>query len=135
MKIRRIIRPDDSASGASRNMAGYGVDGAGNIFDLMVYNSTIIGHFYGGGFDTLGGSPAATIGAWSNSSVLYDGSTVSIYTNGKFGNSKPLVLNTTNSKLRIGGGGYAPFNYFQGDIAEVFLYSDDLDAKLIKLLS
>lgn len=118
----------NSSIGGNKSIVGYGVDGPGNIFDMMVYNTSIIGHFYGGGFDTLGGSPAFTIGTWSNATLNYDGSLLSVYTNGAFGNSKSLALNTINSGLRIGGGTYAPFNYFQGDIAEVFLYSDDLNA-------
>lgn len=119
----------------SRNVAGYGVNGGGAIFDLLLYNSSLIGHFYGGGYDTIGGAPAYVPGNWMTAGIGYDGSLVTVYKDGIFGNNRALNLVTTNSPLRLGAGTFGTYDYYQGDMAEVFLYSDDLSPIVRDLLT
>lgn len=120
---------------SSRNVVGYGVNGGGNIFDLLLYNSTLIGHFYGGGYDTIGGSPAYAPNSWLTAGIGYDGSLVSIYKDGVFGNDRTIPLATADSPLRLGAGAYGAYDFYQGDLAEVFMYSDDLTPALRDLLT
>src|SRR5688500_5452894 len=37
----------------NRNVAGFGTESTGQMFDSMVYSGELIGHYHGGGFDTI----------------------------------------------------------------------------------
>ncbi len=119
-----------------KNIAGYGSTQGGKLFDTLIWNNNgyvnVIGHYYGGGNDTISTLPSRnTINAnqWNQIVHLYDGSDVSIYTNGEFSNSKTLSLNTTNSKLRIAAGQYAgAYNYFLGKGSTFKIYNRALSA-------
>ena len=55
--------------------------------------------------------------------LTYSYNNASVYTNGKFSNSKALVLNTIDSTLKIGKATYSPIDGFSGKIASVQLYN------------
>jgi len=119
-----------------KNIAGYGSTQGGKLFDTLIWNNNgyvnVIGHYYGGGNDTISTLPSRNtinVNQWNQIVHLYDGSDVSIYTNGEFSNSKTLSLNTTNSKLRIAAGHYAgAYNYFLGKGSTFKIYNRALSA-------
>ena len=79
---------------------------------------------------TLPSRNTINVNQWNQIVHLYDGSDVSIYTNGEFSNSKTLSLNTTNSKLRIAAGIYAGgYNYFLGKGSTFKIYNRALSAQ------
>lgn len=53
----------------------------------------------------------------------YDGATFKTYQDNVLASSSAHTLATGNSAFRIGGGLYSAYNYFNGDIAEVLVYS------------
>ncbi len=120
----------------NKNIAGYGASGGAILYDTMIFNNggyvNAIGHYYGGGNDTISTLPSRNtinVNQWNQIVHLYDGSDVSIYTNGEFSNSKTLSLNTTNSKLRIAAGHYAgAYNYFLGKGSTFKIYNRALSA-------
>jgi hypothetical protein len=119
-----------------KNLCGYGQNDTGRIFDLITWSAggynRIIGHYYGTNFDTESTLPSRNtikVPGWNQVVHMYDGTKVSIYTNGVFSNSKVLNLNTLNSSLNIGKGTYNPYDYFGGDISQVSVYNRALSAE------
>lgn len=113
----------------SSNIVGYGVNGNGQIFDIISrYDSgydRVIGHFYGGGFDTLSSLPSRSTTnylGWNYACMTKKGTLVSVYANGEFSNSNSFNLNTSNSTLKIGKGTWNSINNYNGKIASVHLY-------------
>ncbi len=119
---------------ANRTMVGWGAATGGNLFDFIVSSGTVLGHFFGAGFDTSVGAPSYSTGVWNHAVMTYDGTTVKVYLNGVFKNSKALTLNTTNSVVRIGDGYYDPYRYFSGQIDDVRIYNYPLTPTQIKTL-
>lgn len=91
----------------ARGLFAYGSETIGTLFELSVYYSNaLIGHFYGGGYDTISGATTLTPGNFYDLALVYDGNTnVKIYVNGVLAQSATLggVLATTASKLSVGG--------------------------------
>ena len=112
------------------NIAGYGVNGGRAIFDIVAKYTDgyhrAIGHFYGTNNNTISTLPSRnTINylGWNYVCLTYTYNNASVYTNGKFSNSKALVLNTIDSTLKIGKATYSPIDGFSGKIASVQLYN------------
>ncbi len=121
------------------NIAGYGVNGGHGIFDIVAEYTDgyhrAIGHFYGTNNNTISTLPSRnTINylGWNYVCLTYTYNNASVYTNGKFSNSKALVLNTTDSTLKIGKATYSPVDGFSGKIASVQLYNRALTADEIR---
>lgn len=121
-------------AGGNADFMGYGTHGSGQIFDSSVYSGELMGHYYGGGFDTSGGGPAYASGDLAVMTHQYDYGTstgvVSVF--GKTvtapvtaSDSRTLALNTGDSKVTIGRGSY-PLGAFSGDIAEILVYNEVL---------
>jgi len=121
----------------TKNLCGYGIGSGGQIFDIILWNdgggyNRVIGHYWGGGNDTIGTLPSRNtikVPGWNQVVHIYDGTTVSIFTNGVFSNSKVLNLNTANSTFNIGKGTYGPYDYFGGDISQASIYNRALSAE------
>lgn len=131
----RTVAAIFSSGGGNNNMVGFGVDGGGAINDLMTYGGGIIGHFYGGGYDTIGGSPSYTLNALTSAMMTYNGTHVSVYKNGSLGNTTAMNLNTADSTLKIGSGTYAPFNGYSGRLSEVAVYDTNLTGNSADIFS
>lgn len=107
---------------SSKNVMGGGTQTNGTLFDTIIWYQDgllrVIGHYYGGGFDTQSTLPprnTININQWNHIVHIYDGSTASLYTNGVFSNSKSLSLNTGNANVKMGAGNYTGgYNYFSG---------------------
>jgi hypothetical protein len=121
----------------TKNLCGYGIGSGGQIFDIILWNdgggyNRVIGHYWGGGNDTIGTLPSRNtikVPGWNQVVHIYDGTTVSIFTNGVFSNSKVLNLNTANSTFNIGKGTYEPYDYFGGDISQASIYNRALSSE------
>ena len=124
-----VVFSENSAN--NRNVVGYGSNLTGQLFDVLLYTNEFDGHFHGGGNDTIGATTQTyadnrmTVGT-----ISYDGSTVRTYQHdASFSGSLAAVnlgLNTGNSLFQVGGGIFPNYNLFQGDIAEVLVYSERL---------
>jgi hypothetical protein len=114
---------------ANKNVMGFGVNGTNQLFDVLLYNGTLVGHFHGGGNDTIAAeSPAFNVGAWNHGVITYNGTEAKVYLNGVLGNSKTIALNTGDSPVTIGGGIYGPYNPFAGIIDDVRIYDRAIGA-------
>jgi hypothetical protein len=119
----------------SKSILGYGGNSQSNLFDTMTWNNgqNIIGHYYGGNYDTISTlPPRVTINQnkWNHIIHMYDGTNVSIYTNGVFSNSKEFSvsnnsqLNTNNSTFKIGTGQFTgAYEYAKGKISGARIYN------------
>jgi hypothetical protein len=123
-----------SGTGWQKNVLGYGVNGIADIFDVATNFSSyyrIVGHFYGGGYDTGSTLPSRDTlinNDWNYICVSYDSTDVYVYTNGLFSNSKTLTLTTVDGVLHLGKGTYATYNPFTGKISNVSIYNRALTA-------
>jgi len=120
---------------ANKNIMGGGGNGAANLFDTIIWSSggylRVVGHYYSSGYDTISTLPSRNtinINQWNNIVHLYDGSNVSLYTNGVFSNSKTLTLNTNNNRIRLGAGFYSNYNYFEGKGSIMKVYNRALSS-------
>lgn len=120
---------------ANKNVMGGGTESSGALFDTIIWPSNgylrVIGHYYGGGFDTLSTLPprnTINLNQWNHIAHLYDGSTASLYTNGLFSNSLSLSLNTGNNKVKMGAGYYGVYNFFDGRGGTFRIYNRALTA-------
>jgi hypothetical protein len=121
----------------TKSILGYGGQNNGLLFDTIVYYVngylTVIGHYYGGGYDTISTLPSRNtinINQWNHVVHMYDGTTASLYTNGVFSNSKEFSvsnnsqLNTNNSTFKIGTGQYTgAYQYATGKISAARIYN------------
>jgi hypothetical protein len=119
----------------SKNVYGYGVGSGGQIFDLIVWNTSgynrVIGHYWGGGNDTIGTLPSRNtinVPGWNFIAHTYNGTTASLFCNAVFSNSVNVGLNTANSSLVIGKGTYDPYDYFTGSMGALQIYNRALTA-------
>lgn len=108
---------DDTSS--NRNAVGFGAASTGAVDDCLMYGGKIIGHFYGGGYDTISGAPTYSASTWIHYTMTYDGTNVRVYKNGALGNATSMTLNTATSIFRIGQGAYGAFNNWLGSLDEV----------------
>jgi hypothetical protein len=126
---------------ANKSILGYGGNAQGVLFDTLIWYSSylnVVGHYYGGGYDTISTLPSRNtinISQWNQVVHMYDGTTVSLYTNGVFSNSKEFSvsnnnqLNTTNSTFLIGTGQYTgAYTFTTGKIALSRFYNRALTA-------
>jgi hypothetical protein len=120
---------------AGKNIMGMGGNLNGTLFDTITWFTSgylrVIGHYYGVGFDTASTLPARNtlnINQWNQVVHTYDGTTVSIYTNGVYSNGGNFVLNTLNTNVRVGAGNYGPFNYLNGRCSNYKIYNRALSA-------
>ena len=123
------------SSNQSKNIMGCGSNGTLNLFDTIIWYTSpylqVIGHYYGYDADTISTLPSRNtlnINQWNHIIHLYDGTNVSLYTNGVLSNSKSFTLNTTNTTLLIGAGKYTGYNYFNGKVALGRVYNRSLTA-------
>ena len=128
-----------NSTSADINIAGYGVIGNGQIFDIIAKYTDgyhrVTAHCYGGAYNTIPTLPSRnTINylGWNYACLTYTDNNASVYTNGKFSNSRAFVLNTIDSTLKIGKATYSPVNGFSGKIASVQLYNRALSADEIR---
>jgi len=113
-----------------KNVYGYGQLVGGSIFDIITWDSDgfnrVIGHYAGGGYDTLGSMPSRNtlnVPGWNFVVHTYNGSTVSLYTNTVFSNSTNLNLTTLDGPLTLGKGTYDPYDHFTGKVSNIQIYN------------
>ena len=118
------------SSTQKKNIMGYGAASTSNQFDTILWYDSgyyrVIGHYYGSGYDTLSTLPlrnTININSWNQIIHTYNGTDVSIYTNGVFSNSKTLSLDTSDSVLYFGRGIFGSYNYSSSKIAKVSVYN------------
>jgi len=112
----------------SRNILGYGSNATHQLFDVAASGQEISGHFHGTPF--INGTQTFALNQMTVGSVRYDGSTFEAFQHDMSFNgqttSAAYTLNTGDSAFNIGGGVYPAYNYFNGDIAEILVYSGSL---------
>lgn len=120
----------------TQNLLGYGSNVTGRLFDIYLnVGGQIGGHFYNGGYDTLGiDSPAYILNQWQHFVITYDGSSAYIYFNGEYYKQKQVPLDTGSSKLFIGRGVWSSPANFQGKISNIKIYNRVLSAAEVKTL-
>jgi hypothetical protein len=105
-----------------RNVMGGGTETNGTMFDTIIWSQggylRVIGHYYGGGFDTTSTLPSRNtinLSQWNHIVHIYDGTVCSLYTNGIFSNSSTLPLTTGNNTVKLGRGNFSGgYNSFPG---------------------
>lgn len=129
---RTIFFAFSQDSSASRNILGYGTNSGGNLFDVAATGQRIAGHFFGSPFVGSGSSQSFTLNQMTVGTALYDGTNFQTYLHDDafsgLASSTAYALTTGDSNFRIGGGMYSSYNNFNGDIAEVLVYSGALSA-------
>lgn len=123
---------------ANKNILGYGPESgpAGTMYDVMAYQSRFGVHYYS--TDTLGGPPP-TVGEVNVGTVSYhtpsptDTAENNIQVSIKNDDidsdvNARLALNTGSTLISIGSGSFSSYKFFNGDIAEVLIYNEVLDA-------
>jgi len=118
-------------SALSRNILGYGANGGNQLFDIAAAGQEISGHFYSTPF--VNGSQTFTLNQMTVGSVIYDSNAFQAFQhdasfNGQTVSTTAYPLNTGDSAFKIGGGVYSSYNSFNGDIAEILVYSGALSA-------
>ena len=113
-----------------KNVYGYGQGITGSIFDMITWDSDglnrVIGHYWAGGYDTLGTMPlrnTLNVPGWNFVVHTYNGSTVSFYTNTVFSNSTNLNLTTLDGPLTLGKGTYDAYDHFAGKVSNIQIYN------------
>jgi hypothetical protein len=113
-----------------KNVYGYGQGITGSIFDIITWDSDglnrLIGHYWAGGYDTLGSMPfrnTLNVPGWNFVAHTYNGSAVSLYTNTVFSNSTNLNLTTLSGSLTVAKGTYDPYDYFTGKVSTLQIYN------------
>ena len=117
-------------SAQRKNVYGYGQGVTGSIFDIITWDSSslnrLIGHYWAGGYDTLGTLPSRNtlnVPGWNFVVHTYNGTAISLYTNNVFSNSKNLNLTTLSGSLTIGRGTYNAYDYFTGKVSNIQIYN------------
>jgi hypothetical protein len=126
-----VFSPDNTNSS---NMLGYGINATNQLFDVAAANEKLSGHFYQTPF--INGNEKVSLDQMTVGTVSYNGTRFKAYQHDEtFSglttdyNSKSVTgqdLNTGNSAFFIGSGVYTQYNQFQGDIAEILVYSQAL---------
>jgi hypothetical protein len=113
-----------------KNVYGYGQGIAGSIFDIITWDigglNRLIGHYWAGGYDTLGSLPSRNtlnVPGWNFVAHTYSGTAVSIYTNTVFSNSVNLNLTTLSGSLTVGRGTYDGYDYFTGKVSTLQIFN------------
>jgi hypothetical protein len=112
-----------------KNVYGYGQGITGSIFDIITWDSDglnrLIGHYWAGGYDTLGSMPfrnTLNVPGWNFVAHTYSGTAVSIYTNTVFSNSSNLNLTTLSGPLTVARGTYDGYDYFTGKVSTLQIF-------------
>jgi hypothetical protein len=120
----------------SKNIMGYGGASNGQLFDTILWFDAgfqrVVGHYYGGGFDTISTLPSRNtinINAWNQVVHTYNGTTASLWTNGILSNSLTVNIDTTNTVLSVGAGSFSGYNFFSGRTANFKAYNRALSAQ------
>ncbi|MFZ1545971.1 MAG: LamG-like jellyroll fold domain-containing protein [Candidatus Nitrotoga sp.] len=112
-------------SAASRNIFGYGASSSLALFDVAAAGQEISGHFHGTPF--VNGSQTFALNQMTVGAVRYNGTAFQTYQHDTSFNgqtaSTAYSLNTSDSAFNIGRGAYSGYNSFNGDIAELLVYS------------
>ena len=119
------IKPSVSES---KQMFGYGGEGAGKLFTvLMVATSNIVGiWWYGNSLVGQFPTTVVSLGVWQNIVFTYDGTNIRSYLNGSLKDSYAIALNTLNTgTMKIGDAPNvtAQYRYFNGSIDDVRIYN------------
>ena len=110
--------------------------GCGTLFEIYVggtgFGNVIGGHFWCGGFDTLGAATKSyTAGEWVMATMVLDAGIISVYQNATLIAQAPFVLNTVDTPAFIGGGGWLGFD---GQVDDVRIYDYALEeAEIIEV--
>jgi hypothetical protein len=122
----------------SKNIMGFGDSANGQLFDTILWFTSgfqrVVGHYYGGGFDTISTLPARNtinLNAWNQVVHTYSGTVASLYTNGILSNSLTVNINTTNTVFNVGAGSFSGYNFFSGRISNAKVYNKALTAQEI----
>lgn len=127
-KSRTIFFVFSQDAALPRNIFGYGLNAGLQLFDVAAAHQKISGHFYGTPF--IRGTQTFAVNQMTVGTVRYDGSTFQTFQHDMSVNaltsSTGYSLNTGNSPFNIGRGVYSVYNNFNGDIAEILVYSEAL---------
>lgn len=101
------------------------------MFGLAVYDDgSVMINAYANDFDTGVNIDGTT---WHHYVVTHDGTTVRVYID-TVEYSSPRTYNTTNSIFKVNCWPYSAAMYFNGNIANVFLYNTVLDVTAVSIL-
>jgi hypothetical protein len=106
-----------------------GVSNDGQLFEILLYNNLIVGHFWGGGFSYGVDSGKTLLNNYSYIVMTYSNPDVRIYVDGVLrGTSGSFTLNTSNTLLRSGDPAFFGHRYYKGRIPNIQLYNRALTA-------
>lgn len=105
--------------------------GNGRLFEILIRDNLIVGHFWGTGFTSNAASGKTLLNNYSYLSMVYNGTTVSYYVDGYFKGSRTHSLSTNNTPLYAGIKEFSSHANFIGRISSVKLYNRALTANEI----
>lgn len=110
---------------SNKNIAGYGVSTNGALWDILLFNNTVIWHGNGAGFDTIGNAPGYTTDRFNVFEIAYDGAAMKSSINGsaRFSKTQPTALATSNTRLRTGAGVHATYPPVAGSVIPSFVWN------------
>lgn len=121
---RSIFFVAKKASNSSKSIFGWGNNSPDSIFDFMNYSGRMMSHFYV--HDCYSVSPNFVANVWSLHGSDADSTGVRVSIDGVNSSKYSIVLTTGDSKARIGGGTYTPYDGYDGDIAEAIILPQKL---------
>ena len=106
-----------------------GTTSIAQLFEILLRNNTIFGHFYGGGQTYSVSSDKTLLNNYSHIVMTYSNPNVKIYVDGELkGTSGSFTLNTSNTILSSGNPAYGGHDYYEGRIPNIQLYNRALSA-------
>jgi hypothetical protein len=96
------------------SVAKIGTGNTGQLFEILLFNNDIVGHFWGSGFALSVSSGKVLLDNYSYIVLTYDGTTAYIYVDGSLKGSSNFSLNTTNSQLALGLKTFSSHVNFEG---------------------
>jgi hypothetical protein len=104
----------------------------GGLFEILINNNLVFGHFYGGGYALNVDSGKTLLNNFTNCVLTYLSPNVYIYIDGIYKGTINLTLNTINTKLDMGIVGYNVFYPFKGLIGNTLLYNRALNSQEVQ---
>jgi hypothetical protein len=120
------------AAGIYYSVARIGSGSDGALFEILIADNQLVGHFWGAGFASGASASKALLNNYSYLSLAYSGTTVSYYIDGVLRGTGTHSLNTSSSQLAVSIRAFSGHSDFIGRIPSVSLYNRALTAAEIQ---
>jgi hypothetical protein len=117
------VYPTELTSGLFYSVAKIGSANFASLFELMLIENFITGHFWGNGQAVLTDSNKILLNNFTYVVMTLDGNTISIYVDGNLKSQSTFTLSTTNSVLTLGQLTFGSHRNFRGNVPSIKLYN------------